>query len=215
MFDNAQEPKDMFVDVPDQSSGAKPVPAPAALQSVQPQPQVMSPAQAMQYGEPKKGGGFRWVAAVVISLLCVGAAGYAAYRFMIRDAVSQPVSDVINGNTDTTESDSSDSNSDTPPQTPTTSDVADTPDDTDTSTGTTAVVDSDGDGLSNDEERIAGTSVAKPDTDGDDLGDREELKKYDTDPKKTDTDGDGYTDGEEVKNGYNPNGEGRLLQIPE
>lgn len=47
------------------------------------------------------------------------------------------------------------------------------------------------------------------DTDKDGLTDKEE-KIYGTDPKNSDTDGDGYSDGDEVKNGYNPNGEGKL-----
>jgi protein-disulfide isomerase len=51
---------------------------------------------------------------------------------------------------------------------------------------------------------------SKVDTDGDGLSDAQE-KVYGTDPNKTDTDGDGYSDGEEVKNGYNPTGEGELV----
>lgn len=47
------------------------------------------------------------------------------------------------------------------------------------------------------------------DSDNDGLTDVLE-KKYGSDPKKKDTDGDGYSDGEEVKNGYNPNGPGKL-----
>lgn len=223
MFDDAQEPKDMFADVPDPSAQQqKPATvqgeptvaqAPTQAPSSAPQPQVFSPAQAMQYSEPKSGGaGFRLVAIVLLSLICIGGAGYAAYRFMVKDAVSQQVSDVIGGGTDgatDSETDGTDGETDTTPNTP-----PPTPD-TEVDAGPIAVVDSDGDGLTNDEERIAGTSVAKPDTDGDGLGDREEVKVYDTDPKKMDTDGDGYDDGAEVKNGYNPNGEGRLLEIPE
>ena len=34
---------------------------------------------------------------------------------------------------------------------------------------------------------------------------------FSTDPKKSDTDGDGFLDGEEVRSGYNPNGEGKIL----
>jgi LPXTG-site transpeptidase (sortase) family protein len=34
--------------------------------------------------------------------------------------------------------------------------------------------------------------------------------QFDTNPFVKDTDGDGHTDGMEIKNGYNPNGEGRL-----
>ena len=49
----------------------------------------------------------------------------------------------------------------------------------------------------------------KLDTDGDGLFDDEE-KTYGTDPTKADTDGDSFSDGVEVKNGYNPLGEGKL-----
>lgn len=47
------------------------------------------------------------------------------------------------------------------------------------------------------------------DTDGDGLTDEEE-KIYGTDPKKIDSDGDGYNDWEEIQGGYNPLGEGNL-----
>ena len=48
------------------------------------------------------------------------------------------------------------------------------------------------------------------DSDNDGLAD--ELEKiYGTDLNNPDTDGDGFKDGEEVKNGYNPKGPGRLF----
>ncbi|MEK9136346.1 MAG: hypothetical protein AAB393_04430, partial [Bacteroidota bacterium] len=49
--------------------------------------------------------------------------------------------------------------------------------------------DSDGDGLTNDQELQLGTDLSKADTDGDGLSDGDETKKYRTDPKKTNTDG--------------------------
>ena len=152
------------------------------------------------------------IAIVLLSLVCMGGAGYVAYRFMVRNAVPQEVTDAISGAKEevpvtmpTTSKTPTDGSTSVSTPTPI------TPPDTD---GPTSVVDSDGDGLTNDEERTLGTSVAKPDTDGDGLGDREEVKVYSTDPKKPDTDGDGYVDGDEVKNGYNPNGTGKLLQVP-
>jgi len=51
--------------------------------------------------------------------------------------------------------------------------------------------------------------IPEIDTDNDGLSDEKE-EMYDTDPNNPDTDGDGYLDGDEVKNGYNPNGEGKL-----
>ena len=75
-------------------------------------------------------------------------------------------------------------------------------------------IDSDGDGLSNTREAQIGTSAGLVDTDGDGLSDREEVEVYTTDPVNVDTDGDTYRDGDEVRNGYNPKGPGKLLQIP-
>jgi len=75
-------------------------------------------------------------------------------------------------------------------------------------------LDSDGDGLTDDEEKTLGTNPYSADTDQDGLYDREEVKVYHTDPNNPDTDGDGYKDGDEVKNGYNPLGAGKLLQLP-
>jgi len=76
-----------------------------------------------------------------------------------------------------------------------------------------APVDSDSDGLTNEEEASLGTDPNNPDSDSDGLTDREEVKVYGTDPLNADTDGDSYQDGQEVKNGYNPKGSGKLLQI--
>ncbi|TPG75890.1 inverse autotransporter beta domain-containing protein, partial [Pseudomonas arsenicoxydans] len=93
-------------------------------------------------------------------------------------------------------------------------------------------IDTDGEGLSDEEEAALGTDPSKPDTDGDGWTDREEVdagtdpkdpndhpKDTDTDgdglgdreegvigtdPTKPDTDGDGLTDKEEVDGGSNP-----------
>lgn len=74
--------------------------------------------------------------------------------------------------------------------------------------------DSDGDGLSDSQESALGTNPQSADTDSDGLSDREEVQIYGSDPTRPDTDGDGFLDGEEVKNGYNPNGSGRLFDVP-
>ena len=73
-----------------------------------------------------------------------------------------------------------------------------------------ATVDSDHDGLTDEEEASWGTDPNNPDTDGDGLTDGEEVKVYGTDPLKADTDGDGYSDGQEIQAGYNPLGAGPL-----
>lgn len=75
------------------------------------------------------------------------------------------------------------------------------------------IKDSDSDGLSDSEEMILGTNASSVDSDNDGLFDREEVKVYKTDPLNPDTDGDGFLDGNEVRDGYNPNGAGRLYEI--
>jgi hypothetical protein len=71
-------------------------------------------------------------------------------------------------------------------------------------------IDTDNDGLTDEEEKVYGTNPAALDTDADGLSDYEEIKIYKTNPLLPDTDGDSYLDGAEVKNGYNPNGAGKL-----
>lgn len=77
-----------------------------------------------------------------------------------------------------------------------------TPDGTDDS-DTASTLDSDGDGLTDEEERALGTDPNNPDTDGDGLSDGEEVE-LGTDPTNPDTDGDGLSDGEEVSLGTDP-----------
>lgn len=76
-----------------------------------------------------------------------------------------------------------------------------------------ATLDSDKDGLTDAEEEEYGTDPFEPDSDGDGLYDREEIKVYHTNPLNPDSDNDGYLDGEEVESGYNPLGPGKLLEI--
>ncbi|MEX0686404.1 MAG: OmpA family protein [Balneolales bacterium] len=59
-------------------------------------------------------------------------------------------------------------------------------------------VDTDGDGIPDQEELRIGTDPENPDTDGDGLSDGDELYEYNTDPLVADTDGDGLSDGDEV-----------------
>ena len=57
--------------------------------------------------------------------------------------------------------------------------------------------DTDGDGLTDEEEQQVGTNPGYPDTDHDGLSDYEELKVKNTDPRTPDTDGDGVKDGDD------------------
>ncbi len=65
-------------------------------------------------------------------------------------------------------------------------------------------LDSDGDGLTDQEELELGTNPFERDTDGDGLSDFDEVRKYGTDPTNRDTDGDGLLDGEEISRGTDP-----------
>jgi len=76
------------------------------------------------------------------------------------------------------------------------------------------LVDTDGDGLTDEEELALGTNFQASDSDNDGLSDRDEVEVYQTDPLNQDSDGDGYLDGDEVENGYDPKGPGRLLELP-
>jgi len=60
------------------------------------------------------------------------------------------------------------------------------------------IIDTDGDGLTDDEEAKLGTNPLKADTDGDGLSDYDEVMVYNTDPLLIDTDGDGLSDYDEV-----------------
>lgn len=51
------------------------------------------------------------------------------------------------------------------------------------------------------------------DTDNDGLSDQDEIFLYRTDPKNPDTDGDGYFDGEEIRHGYSPLRTGERLAM--
>ena len=74
--------------------------------------------------------------------------------------------------------------------------------------------DTDDDGLLNEDEAKSGTDPKNPDTDGDNLSDREEVKVWKTNPLKADTDGDGYNDGEEIKTLNDPKVPGgKLLDL--
>ncbi len=74
--------------------------------------------------------------------------------------------------------------------------------------------DTDGDGLSNDQEAGYGTNPALADTDADGLKDGEEVNSYHTDPLDPDTDSDGVSDGVEVQSGYDPLNGSNTPQVP-
>ncbi len=75
------------------------------------------------------------------------------------------------------------------------------------------VLDTDSDGLDDSVEKEKGTNMLAWDSDGDTLSDGDEVLTWKTNPLKADTDGDTYEDAAEIKNGYNPNGDGRLFAV--
>lgn len=78
--------------------------------------------------------------------------------------------------------------------------------DTDTEdTDVAGTQDTDGDGLTDEEEVTGGTDPTSSDTDGDGLSDGDEVNTHGTDPLNVDTDGDGLFDKEELTvHGTNP-----------
>ena len=69
-----------------------------------------------------------------------------------------------------------------------------------------APLDSDGDGLSDDDEiNVHGTDPSDPDSDDDGLNDGDEVNVHGTNPLLADTDGDGSSDGDEVFITTDPN----------
>ena len=79
-----------------------------------------------------------------------------------------------------------------------------------TALGLTGCIDSDGDGLTNGEERDLGTDPDVADTDGDGVSDGEEVD-LGIDPLVVDSDGDGYSDGDEVAEGSDPADEDDMI----
>lgn len=199
-------------------SGARP----ASGASIEAQPAGLSAPRVLAEGEESSAGRagikIKFVLIIVLVALILGTAAYLAYSKFMRSAAE---SDLLP---------TTDTNTEQPLNKGVTPEPVDnivvpepepiipepvSPVDTDASSasGTTVVtapVDSDGDSLTDLEEQALGTNINLIDSDFDGLSDYEEVKIYNTDPLNPDTDGDGFNDGDEVKNGYNPNGEGKL-----
>lgn len=207
MFDDKKQPaEDMFSSTENDSVPAKPAsplltPPPIAAAAV-------APPSALPDAPHHSGFGFvKIVLVVVVVLVLVAGAAYAAYQVMVRkptDAgIVNSVSDEGVVATDNTKIEENDILVEPDPK---------VEDEKPVNKGT--FLDSDGDGLTNAEELDAGTLSNNPDSDNDGLGDREEVEVYETDPREADTDSDGFLDGQEVAGGYNPNGDGRLFNVP-
>lgn len=211
MFD--KEPEDMFAGVePAKQETLRP--AGALSPTVPGRPGETSQYGATQaevgeetVGSPKKKM-FLIVAAVVL-ILILGGGGYLAWQQFTAAPVS-PISEFSNTNLPAVNVPAeiapivNEAPVEVPPAVLETAPIVPAPES----------VDTDSDGLTNAEEVTLGTDPTKADTDEDVLTDSEEVKIYFTEPLNPDTDGDGYLDGAEVAAGYNPKGQGRLLEQP-
>lgn len=148
-----------------------------------------------------------WLGSIVILLAVIGG-GYFAYTkwFAVRDSIEN---NPIQNNSFNVTDDTQNTDVNQEPTATTTDEVEQVVPVTEPE----KVIDSDRDGLTDEEETILGTNLIEPDTDGDGLFDREEVKVYKTNPLNPDTDADGFTDGQEVSGGYNPNGAGKLFEF--
>ncbi|MCR4311767.1 MAG: hypothetical protein NUV56_00625 [Candidatus Uhrbacteria bacterium] len=221
MFDDVPQksttppPADMFAGVDPQGAAPTPPPVQAPASAIiSPPPSAMKPMAPMPMLSSAESSGFgagKILLVIVAGLLVLGTSGYIAYRFMVQPADGDSIVDAVSDD-DVTEDDDEEVEGSQEGS----GEVSDEEsEEEEVRVNPATLLDSDGDGLSNAEELEYGTSVTKADTDGDGLGDREEVEVYDTDPKEVDTDGDTFLDGQEVAGGYNPNGPGRLFEVPE
>lgn len=144
------------------------------------------------------------VAVVVVLALCIG--GYFAWK-----QLSKPSTKVLEGGPSINNVPPVTEEPTIPEDTEKTPEEAVVPPE---ENAETVDVDTDMDGIIDDEELNLGTNPMKVDSDSDGLTDREEVQIYNTDPLNPDTDGDTYLDGGEVRAGYNPNGAGKLFELP-
>lgn len=226
MFDENQDnqPEDIFAPVDGGVPGKKsPVPPPVAparpagsVKAVRPETeheQILKNLEAggdlTDFNQPPASSFLKriLVTVVVLAILALGVWegwNYWQARSGAVDYVTKTKTPVANGLPNTDETDSS-----TPPSSSPTSSSG-----SDSGVRSESLKDTDGDGLKDADEEIIGTDIKKPDTDSDGLSDRDEVEIYETNPVNPDTDKDGVLDGAEVRRGDDPNGAGRLLELP-
>ncbi|MDO8259933.1 MAG: hypothetical protein Q7T50_00355, partial [Candidatus Magasanikbacteria bacterium] len=144
--------------------------------------------------------------------------GYFGYNYYVKSGAKMPFSDGVNldvfkSEEETTTTPEGEANVN---QIPDNEDVQNSQENNtpvDISAVGQGPLDTDGDGISDQDETVRGMDLNNPDSDSDGLFDREEVMVYNTDPIVSDTDGDGFSDGDEVKGGYNPLGTGKLYDI--
>ncbi|NIP32999.1 hypothetical protein GWN26_12060 [Candidatus Saccharibacteria bacterium] len=210
--DTKREPEDIFKDVEEPAAPAgpttgTPVGARPVLQAVEPgAPQAMPPVA------PKSGGGLgKIILFFFIVIIILGIAGAATWYFWIIPA-SSPLPEVpILTDEEVVEPEEEPIIEEEPAveeeEEPEVTEPEEEPE-------PTVPLDSDNDGLTDNQEEALGTDPNAADSDGDGLTDNEEINAWQTNPLSADSDADGFTDKEEIDNGYNPNGEGRLPGFP-
>ncbi|MFH1089596.1 MAG: hypothetical protein V1716_04190 [Candidatus Uhrbacteria bacterium] len=213
MFDELKKPpEDIFASV-DQSPVPPPFrnPVPSTgptVPPIQPPPSNIAtpPGMPSVGSEVKPAKTIAWKPIVLIALgaIVVIAAGAMLSRYILSS--SKPVTESVNNLANTA---NTQVKTETIPTTPPVKTEVQTP-----VVEPVVEVDTDKDGLTDTREAELGTSPTSTDTDDDGLFDREEVEVYHTNPLSPDTDGDSYKDGDEVKSGYNPNGAGKLFELP-
>jgi len=182
---------------------------------------VTAPPRVMPQIQPdyNRGSGFKKILVVVLALVIIGGAAYAGY-FIYGKYFNVNVNEANENTNIANENENENENLNVANENENLNVGTDY---TNLNTGTDytnlnlnqpVALDSDNDGLTDEQEISLGTDPLKTDTDDDGLFDREEVYIYNTNPNNPDTDGDTYLDGAEVKNNYNPKGPGRLSEIP-
>ena len=202
MFDeNTKEPEDIFADEKDLTS-----PTPVMQPSTPNQSQKPVPPEAPVYEDVVTSGPSRTliILIVLVVVLLLGVAAVFAYTWMSRQST---VNTTIPANSVTTQ---------IPTNTQSATPLPVVPLAEQSPEPTNVPVDTDKDGLLDEEEATFGTNPTLVDSDDDDLSDADEVKVWATDPLDSDTDNDGFPDGTEVKSGYDPKVAGaRLLNLPQ
>lgn len=187
------EPEDMF-------AGVEPVSTPQRSVGLGTMPPSSSHL-GMPPEEMHRGGGVRKMILALVAVVVVGGVGYGVYAYWDQLLPSTPEAAL----TTTSEPTTIDRTS---TEVPTTT-IEQLP-----AAPTDSTLDTDGDTVTDAKEAELGINPNSPDTDGDELYDGDEVNLFRTNPLQSDTDADGYSDGAEVKAGYNPNGAGRLFNVP-
>lgn len=198
---NTGEPEDIFSDAEATPNVTPATNVPPSRPSFSPPVAVTPPGVGKIGAEvpvPKGGRKILILVIIIIAVVIIGAGGFL-YYWMNREGGGTTITNTEN--TNTIQNTNQVTNTNQPKNT--------------NSTNTNQPLDSDGDGLTDTEEKDLGTDLKKADTDQDELFDLEEVRVYKTNPNKADTDGDSYLDGAEVKDGYDPNGPGKLRDLEE